>query len=119
MLSISQREIIFLNFITSRSIALRTTFYVQKQRNQFIIIKTKRHNQLHIFLITLPCCYCNCYFEQKIKKMVGFTDLSNQCRIRPEVIKLFFMLNSAEHEIILLINVEMPIIAILGLSEPT
>ena len=47
----------------------------------------------------------------------------------PGVIKLFFMLNSAEHEFFLLINVEMPTIvgistftsrenSILGSSEP-
>ena len=48
---------------------------------------------------------------------------------RPRVIKLFFMLSSAEHDFFLLINVEMPTVvgistfmsrkcSILGLSEP-
>ena len=33
-----------------------------------------------------------------------------QCQTGPEVIKLFFMLNSAENELVLLINVKMPTI---------
>ena len=34
---------------------------------------------------------------------------------RPEVVKLFVMLNSAEHEINLLINVKVPTILIVGI----
>ena len=55
--------------------------------------------------------------------------MAELCHSWPEVIKLFFMLDSVEHEIFLLINVQMPTVvgiltfmsrknSILDLSEP-